>query len=328
MRKLLFTVAMLAVAGLVLQEAVAQAPSASKPKRINKAIELLEQGQPIYYTAYSPGGGGRGGAAPSPYEAGKQMAQTWADYINYEMEHGTLDFTSLREFMRGLVDGGPTKSGHRTPGVIVTLPVIGTDEAHMKANFWVVQQTLYSGAHGILLCHARSPEAIRVMVQACRYPMAKPAPGIGEGLMGSGSQGYASRIWGISGAEYTRKADPWPLNPEGELLLGLKIEDKHALANAEKVAAVPGIAFAEWGPGDMGMSLAGPGEAPLPVSHPKMQEARSRVLAACKKFKLAFLNSVGPNDVEAMIKEGVMIGSGGQQAAERGRKFTKREMPW
>src|SRR5437868_1763786 len=96
-----------------------------KPKRINRAIELLEQGQPIYYT------GGHGG-----YEEGKKMADTWADYINYEMEHGSLDFTALRGFMKGLADGGPTKSGHRTPAVIVTLPVLGIDEAHMKANFW------------------------------------------------------------------------------------------------------------------------------------------------------------------------------------------------
>lgn len=55
-------------------------------------------------------------------------------------------------------------------------------------------------------------------------------------------------MWGISAAEYMKKADPWPLNPQGEFLLGLKIEDKYALANAEKVASVPGIGFAEWGP--------------------------------------------------------------------------------
>ncbi len=29
-----------------------------------------------------------------------------------------------------------------------------------------------------------------------------------------------------------------------------------------------------------------------------------------------------------MIKEGVMIGSGGQEAAEKGRQFTKRTTPW
>jgi 2-keto-3-deoxy-L-rhamnonate aldolase RhmA len=39
-------------------------------------------------------------------------------------------------------------------------------------------------------------------------------------------------------------------------MLSVKIEDKWALANTEKTAAVPGIAFAEWGPGDMGLSLS------------------------------------------------------------------------
>ena len=56
-----------------------------------------------------------------------------------------------------------------------------------------------------------------------------------------GSQGFAAKIWGVSGTEYMQLADPWPLNPKGELLLSLKIEDKYALANAEKVAAIPGI---------------------------------------------------------------------------------------
>ncbi|MBK5290321.1 MAG: hypothetical protein JJE04_01330 [Acidobacteriia bacterium] len=289
-----------------------------KPKRINRAIELLESGQPIYYT------GGSGG-----YEEGKKLAHTWADYINYEMEHGALDFTALREFMRGLVDGGPTKSGHRTPAVIATLPVLGVSEAHMQANFWVVQQAMATGIHGILLCHARSPEAIRVFVESLRYPNAKPVKGLGEGMLGSGSQGYASRIWGISAQEYTKKADPWPLNPNGEFLLGLKIEDKYALANANKVAAVPGIGFAEWGPGDMGISLNLPdGHSANEMLHPQMRDARATVLAACKANKIAFLNTVRPSDVEEMIKEGVRIGSGGQEAAEKGRAFTKRKMPW
>jgi 2-keto-3-deoxy-L-rhamnonate aldolase RhmA len=54
---------------------------------------------------------------------------------------------------------------------------------------------------------------------------------------------------------YLAKADAWPLNPDGELLLGLKLEDKYALANAEQILKIPGIAFAEWGPGDMALSL-------------------------------------------------------------------------
>ncbi len=290
-----------------------------KPKRINRAIELLDQGQPIYYT------GGHGG-----YQEGLKMSKTWADYINYEMEHGALDFTALREFMRGLNDGGTTKSGHRTPAVIATLPVLGVNEAHMNANFWVVQQALATGIHGILLCHARDRKAVELFVRACRYPNAKPVvPNLGEGLLGNGSQGYASRMWGITAAEYTKKADPWPLNPNGEFLLGLKIEDKYALANAYEVASVPGIGFAEWGPGDMGISLNLPdGHGANDTLHPEMATARKRVLEATKKAKIAFLNTVRPNDVEKMIDEGVRVGSGGQEAAEKGRRYTKRQMPW
>ena len=317
--KLTIATLLTAAGALFYLGAAPQHNTSYKPKRVNKAIELLEAGQPIYYTG---GGGG--------YEEGKKLAQTWADYINYEMEHGSLDFTALRNFMRGLVDGGPTKSGHKTPGVIVTLPVLGYSKAHMEANFWVVQQVQATGVHGILLCHARDPEAVKMFVRAMRYPNAKPMNSIiGEGLLGSGSQGFASRIWGITPAEYMKKADPWPLNPEGEFLLGLKIEDKYALANANLVAAVPGIGFAEWGPGDMGLSLNLPdGHTSNDTLHPEMRSARARVLEACKRNKLAFLNTTRPGDVEEMIKEGVRIGSGGQEAAEKGRRFSKREMPW
>jgi len=290
---------------------------AAPPKRINKAIELLERGQPIYYIT------SRGG-----YEEGKKLAQTWADYINYELEHGTFDMTRLREFMRGLVDGGPTASGHRTPAVIATFPALGIDEASVRANHWVIQQVLAAGVHGVLLCHARTPGAVRAFVEATRYPFHKQEVGEGlqEGLRGSGSQGYAAEIWGTSGREYVEAADPWPLNPNGELLLGLKIEDRHALQNAEATTRVPGIGFAEWGPGDMSFSY---GVTRTESGFPEiMLQARSRVLAATKAANIVFLNSVNPDNVEAMIDEGVMMGSANEEAAEKGRRYTKREMPW
>ncbi|PYQ68668.1 MAG: hypothetical protein DMG01_30495, partial [Acidobacteria bacterium] len=105
-----------------------------------------------------------------------------------------------------------------------------------------------------------------------------------------------------------------------------KLEDKYALENADANAKVPGIGFAEWGPGDMAFSLGvkgGPG--PLP---PAMQAARARVFAATKANKIFFLNSVNADNVVDMIKEGVMIGAANQRAAEMGRQFTKRQMPW
>src|SRR5438105_1337799 len=164
------------------------------PSRINKAVELLSQGQPIYYT----------GAEDRTYEGGRAAAKTWADYIAYEMEHGPFDVTALLEFMRGLIDGGPTASGHRTPAVIVTLPVTGASEDYFRANEWMVSQVLAAGRRGILLCHAESPAAVEAFVQSTRYTFRK-------GTRGSGGQGHAASVWGVSVPEYLDKADPWPL---------------------------------------------------------------------------------------------------------------------
>lgn len=286
---------------------------AASAARINKAIELLEQGQPVYYTT-----------AYGAYEQGVEFANTESDYINYEMEHGAFDITALREFMRGLVDGGPTASGHRTPAVIVTLPVSGLDEQTVRANYWVIQQVLAAGVHGILLCHTRMPEAARIFVEASRYPFAPEVDGLDQGLRGSGSQYFAASIWGVEPSEYLRMADPWPLNPVGELLLGVKIEDTYALENAELTTAVPGIAFTEWGPGDMGFWILGLPQA-RNQQHPEMQAARERVFQASRDNGIFMLHTCNDDNVIERLEEGVMICTGGY---ETGRPHTGRQMPW
>src|SRR5712691_8986786 len=109
------TLVCVSCAGLFVWAATiaAQAP---KPKRINRAIELLEQGQPIYYTGSHSGTLGT-------FEQGKKDAQTWADYISYDMEAAPYDVAGLSAYMQGLAAGGPTKTGHKTPAVIVNVPV-------------------------------------------------------------------------------------------------------------------------------------------------------------------------------------------------------------
>jgi len=305
--KRMFVVTVAVVAAVVALRA------ADTPKHINRAIELLADGQPIYYTGSHEGTEGS-------YAQGVKDAQTWADYISYDMEHAPFDVKGLAEYMQGLAKGGPTKSGHRTPAVIVNVPVDGTDEATVRANAWMFQQVLATGVHGVLLCHADTPGAVRAFVEAVRFP----AFGGRRGVHGNTT---AARIWGITADQYGEKADAWPLNPNGELLLGLKLEDKYALENAEANTKIPGVAFAEWGPGDMAFSL-GVKSGPGAVNAPQMQAARAKVFAATKAQKIFFLNSVNADNVVDMIKEGVMIGAANERAAEVGRKFTKRTMPW
>jgi len=322
------------IAGTAIAQAAAPAPTAAPaPKRINRAIEVLESGQPVYYTQVSGGG----------YEDGKRLAATKADYITYDMEHGTFDVHALREFMRGLVDAGKTRTGHRTPAVIVTLPVLGDDPASMKANAWVAQQVMAAGVHGILLCQAESPEAVRIFVEAMRYPFA-PGADRAMGHRGSGSQTYAAQIWGVTPQDYLRKADVWPLNPEGEVMLGIKIENPKATAHAEELTKIKGIAFAEWGPGDQAFYLLGLPQTERVVrdangspryvngsnAHaPEMVKTRARVLAATKAAGIRFLNACPEDDVINQLKEGAMICTGGDTpAADMGRAYTKRKTIW
>lgn len=306
-----------------------------KPRRINKAIELWEDGQPIYY------GGSGLGPGVDPYAQGVRMARTYMDAINVEMEHGALSFTQLREFMRGLVDGGPTRSGHRTPAVFVETCIIGLNKDYMVANTWVLEQLLDCGVHGIHMCHARNTEAVKVATQmAMRYPFKRP--GIPDleytGLRGS-SAGWAAEIWGINTNKYCHLADLWPLNKQGEMIFGVKIEDIYADQDVDQTLALPGIAMAEWGPGDHAYSVYGlkylnedGSRGPDIGKLPEMIPIRQRVLDDCKKNNVMFLNAGSPDPnnsayVVTQIKDGAMVLEAPESAAIIGREYTKRKMP-
>jgi 4-hydroxy-2-oxoheptanedioate aldolase len=316
--------------------------------RINRAIELLAQDQAIYYV------GAHSGHVLTRAQ-GREDAGTWADYINIGMEHGAFDMAGLAEYLHGLVEGGPTRSGHRTPAVIVEAPVNGTDEANVLYNAWQFRQILGRGAHGVLLCQAEAAGAVRAFVESCRYPLhlegvdpflptpvqrmrddadplrrtvgAGEAKPLGLGRRGRGSESTAAPIWGISEAEYRERCDPWPLNPAGELLLGIKLESPEGIAHCDEILAVPGIGFAELGPGDLSLAL-GYREMPRDKYPPEMQEARDKVFGACRKNGVAFLETGTPENIARKLDEGVRVIAGHREdTARAGRAHQKRAMP-
>jgi 4-hydroxy-2-oxoheptanedioate aldolase len=309
--------------------------------RINRAIELLAEDQAIYYV------GAHTGHVLSRAQ-GREDAGTWADYINVGMEHGAFDMTGLAEYLQGLVEGGPTRSGHRTPAIIVEAPVNGTDEANVRYNAWQFRQILGRGAHGVLLCQAETPGAVRAFVESCRYPHHKEgvdpslpsplarmrgeagaprSPALGTGTRGRGSEATAAAIWGIPEAEYRERSEPWPLNPKGELLLGIKLESPEGVAHCEEILKTPGIGFAELGPGDLSLAL-GYREMPRDNYPPEMQEARDRVFRACRANGVAFLEIGTQANIAAKLDEGVRVIAGhSEEAARLGRAHQKRRMP-
>ncbi len=150
---------------------------------------------------------------------------------------------------------------------------------------------------------------------------------LGIGTRGRGSEATAAPVWGLMPEEYIGRCDPWPLNPAGELLLGVKLESPEGIAHCEEILAVPGLGFAEMGPGDLGLAL-GYTAVPRDPYPPEMKAARDRVFAACRKKGVAFLESCTPDNVIARIEEGVRVIAGGrEETAIVGRPHQQRTMP-
>ncbi len=107
----------------------------------------------------------------------------------------------------------------------------------------------------------------------------------------------------------------------------MKLESPEGIAHCEEILAVPGLGFAEIGPGDLSLSL---GYLTIPREpFPKeMQVARDRVLAACRNNGVAFLQGCTADNVIARIEEGVRVIAGhSETAAIKGRAHQKRKLP-
>jgi 4-hydroxy-2-oxoheptanedioate aldolase len=151
--------------------------------------------------------------------------------------------------------------------------------------------------------------------------------GLGLGTRGRGSEATAAAIWGLSAEEYLERRDPWPLNPAGALMLGVKLESPEGVAHCEEILAVPGLGFAEMGPGDLGLAL-GYRAVPREPYPPEMCEARERVFAACRKNRIAFLETATPENIVAKLDEGVRVIAGHREETSMiGREHQKRTMP-
>ena len=187
---------------------------------------------------------------------------------------------------------------------------------------------------GYFPCSSLTPFRFPHAVHRCPSVDSGLDQGIPEGMRGSGGQSDPAGIWGLSPPEYVMKAEPWPLNPDGELILGLKIEDRHSLPIADAIASVPGISFAEWGPGDMSMSH-GEVDGHDPPYSEAMLTALDTVRSACRKAGIAF--HCGWPDPAMSVEQQVRylleeldtrsLGVPDRAYADIGRKLTGRTMP-
>ena len=107
----------------------------------------------------------------------------------------------------------------------------------------------------------------------------------------------------------------------------MKIESPEGVARSAEILAVPGLAFAEMGPTDLGLALGYLRVERNPYP-PAMQQARERVFAAARNNGIAFLEACSAADIVAKLEEGVRVIAGGQrEAATVGRAHQRRTMP-
>ena len=134
----------------------------------------------------------------------------------------------------------------------------------------------------------------------------------------------------MSEAEYRKKADVWPLNPEGELINWTIVESKKGLENLKEIAAVPGIGVLWPGAGTLrGLFSTVDSTGKRTLDEAAWENAIQSVLAACKANKIACGFPANANDIETRMKQGFNVfvmnwGDAGFKTVEAGRKIAGR----
>ena len=259
--------------------------------RINGAIDKLVRGKSL------------AGAIMYDFSlyAAAQFASSDLDFIIIDMEHRGLDFERLETFLMGSINKAEiAKQGNlqvRVPP-LVRIPTYGR-----APNESIVKQVLDMGAFGIMFPAIENKEQAIQAVAASRYPQLKgskyPTP---VGRRGNGNM-PAAWFWGLSRPEYSLRADLWPVNPNGEILLFLQIETVEGVKNIEEILSVPGIGVVFVGPNDLSWSLG------VPQGSPEHDEAVQTVLSAAMRRNIPAAITVTEADVVNRLKQGFKIAS-------------------
>ena len=306
----------------------AQAPKA----RHNRVIALLEGKQPVFghYAPSNrrfPGAPGAAPAAPpkSPAELAQEAAgYKLSDFVFDGSMEGDFDkaYPVFADFAKGLAGAGiiaRQPSLHLTHPMIVKTPELRPDLAAAQV---AIGKQLNLGVSGVMLVTVETAAEARAGIAAMRFKS--------KGGVRPDDVGGAPAVWGMSEAEYRRKADVWPLNPEGELINWTIVESKTGLANLKEIAAVPGIGVLWPGAGTLRgiFSTTGP-DGKRVLDEAAWENAIQSVLAACKANNIACGFPANATDIETRMKQGFNVfvmnwGDAGFKTVEAGRKIAGR----
>ncbi|HEX4266559.1 MAG TPA: aldolase/citrate lyase family protein [Steroidobacteraceae bacterium] len=257
-------------------------------QRLNGIIRAWEQGRPAT-SAF----------ANADRQSAIEFSAAPYDGVVFEMEHNPWDVIALQDALQYLLNRRQIhEAGSLAPAVtpIVRIPPNGSEK-----NQWLAKQALDRGAYGIVWPHVSDAEQAYNAVVSCRYPRQKTAP-LHEpaGARGDGPAA-ACRYWGLSQQEYYARADVWPLNPQGEILVFLMIEDQQGIANLDEILRVPGVGCVLIGEGDLSQELGFPRQ----YEHPVVKEAMAQIVQTCRKHRVPVGHPhVTTKNVESVLEQG------------------------
>jgi len=261
-----------------------------KPAHLNPVIAKLAEGKTVY--------GLITGDLSLAYA--REVARAPVDFIYADLEHNPLDFPALHLFLMGMTDKAMVlKKGNLQPNVAL----FARFPPEADQSQWVVKQALDIGLHGVIFNGVDTREQALVAVKSMRYPQLKGSKYYEpNGTRGAGPAN-ANWIWGISGEEYDRHADLWPLNPEGDLLAIVMIESVEGLQNLNAIASTPGVgALFVGAANDLTRSMG------VRPGSPEVEAGLQKILGACKAQNIACaITANTASDVVKRVKEGWRI---------------------
>jgi 2-keto-3-deoxy-L-rhamnonate aldolase RhmA len=179
-------------------------------------------------------------------DIGKAMATAGFDWLFIDMEHNAMGIDIATQIAVAGQDAGITPLV-RVPGF----------EHHLAAR------ALDGGAQGIVFPHVDDAETAVKLVSYCRYP-----PHGKRSMTGSLSQ--------IDFKKYPLDETAKGIN-EGTFVV-MMLETPEAIANADKIAAVPGVDALLIGTNDLCFEMGIPGQ----FTHEKVVAAYQTMVDACK----------------------------------------------
>ncbi|MGH9331948.1 MAG: aldolase/citrate lyase family protein [Vicinamibacterales bacterium] len=271
-------------AGLIPLIACALAALAGPPlvegrraPRHNRIIDLLSQNK-IVFGWFAP--------ARTAEAARKAAADSQMDFIFLNMEQvQSYNPAEVKAFMQAMAEDGLSKNPNDHP-LMTRLPIFHNDPAAARQR---TAEMLDLGAHAIVFPDLESREEAEQAIAAMRFAPSGVRPD---------DVGGAPAFWGLSSQDYRKKADVYPINPDGELVSFFIIESEKGIANSREITRVrPTIATP--GPGTLRRVYQG--------DMVKVEHAIQTQLASCKEFNVPCGITANAKDVEKRFQEGFRV---------------------